>query len=165
MSNEYNEQVEGFTSSKTLEAYEFVSSSLFRVVFTTFGDGERNPELSAALSDLISEVNVSQSVVTFNVLQSVNREDLQLVELLLKARKDERPEVILHSFDNKGKSLPYYLVATVHFLSDFNLSHSTDNSWERPATNIILSVNTVVRNADTFIDDEMEAQAKNRVNN
>jgi hypothetical protein len=157
---DYGKQVESFTPEKSTDGYTFIKSNKFRVVWTDFGDGEKNPELSLALSDLITDVNVSDHAVTFNVLQTVNREDLQLIEILRKSRVSRTSEVIIHAFDEKGDTLPYYLVASVYCLDSFSLAHSTEDQWDRPVTNMTIRVDTKVRNAATFIDEEMAKQAK-----
>jgi hypothetical protein len=148
MSDDYNEQVEGFTAEKNFTPYTFLNSSNFRVVWSDFGDGEKNVKLSNALSDLITEVNVTGTTLNFNVLQTENREDLQLIELLVKPRTHRKAKLAVYTFNKVGDSLPYCLISEVSFLHTFSLSHSCEDEWDRPVTNFSLTAHTVVHNSE-----------------
>jgi hypothetical protein len=145
MSDDYNDQVEGFTvgSGRKISPELAVKPSLFTANWTSFGSGEFNPELALKLSFITPQVAVDKHGINFNVYQTINREDLQLLDILQNAPGPK--ELMIYSFDREGKRLPLYVVLSVYELLNFNLHNDWEESWEYPMTSFHVQATTEVR--------------------
>jgi hypothetical protein len=144
MSDDYNEQVEDFNIDKLRKLPELsASSSLFSLNWTSLGNSNFNPELAKKLSFLTPQVSVSGSSLNFNVYQTVDREDLQLLKIL--QTDPSHKEAMIVTFDKTGKRLPFYVVLGVYELTNFSFNHDWDESWEAPVTSFTVQAISEVR--------------------